>query len=180
MQRPKRTGIRYIKEVEQVLGDRMAEFGIKCRIRGRPKQIYSIYQKMERQKLDLTRIYDLIAFRIIVDSVKSCYESLALVHALWEPVEGRYKDYIARPKSNMYQSLHTTVIGPYGERDGSADPHRGDGPGRQRGYCISLGLQGRKTGHRDRPAGNPALFMVPPDNGVEQGLERFQIRSWRP
>ena len=107
--------VRYIREVEQVLDAKMAEFGIKCRVRGRPKHIYSIYQKMERQKLDLTRIYDLIAFRIIVDSVKSCYESLALVHALWEPVEGRYKDYIARPKSNMYQSLHTTVIGPYGE-----------------------------------------------------------------
>ncbi len=102
--------------MEQILESRMAEFGIKGRIRGRPKHIYSIYQKMERQKLDMTRIYDLIAFRIIVDSVKSCYETLALIHALWEPVEGRYKDYIARPKSNMYQSLHTTVIGPYGER----------------------------------------------------------------
>jgi GTP pyrophosphokinase len=108
--------IRYIREVEGILDARMAEFGLKGRIRGRPKHIYSIYQKMERQKLDLTRIYDLIAFRVIVDSVKSCYETLALVHALWEPVEGRYKDYIARPKSNMYQSLHTTVIGPYGER----------------------------------------------------------------
>ena len=108
--------IRYIREVERILYGKMAEFGLKCRILGRPKHIYSIYQKMERQKLDLTRIYDLIAFRIIVDSVKSCYESLALIHALWEPVEGRYKDYIARPKSNMYQSLHTTVIGLYGER----------------------------------------------------------------
>ena len=108
--------IRYIREVEQILDAQLAESGLKGRIRGRPKHIYSIYQKMERQKLDMTRIYDLIAFRIIVDSVKSCYETLALVHALWEPVEGRYKDYIARAKSNMYQSLHTTVIGPYGER----------------------------------------------------------------
>jgi len=109
--------IRYIREVENVLQTRMAEFGINVSsIRGRPKHVYSIYQKMQRQKLDMTRIYDLIAFRIIVDSVKSCYETLALIHALWEPVEGRYKDYIARPKSNMYQSLHTTVIGPYGER----------------------------------------------------------------
>ncbi|MDR3569819.1 MAG: bifunctional (p)ppGpp synthetase/guanosine-3',5'-bis(diphosphate) 3'-pyrophosphohydrolase [Syntrophobacteraceae bacterium] len=108
--------IRYIREVEQVLKEKMGEFGIQGRIKGRPKHIYSIYQKMERQKLDLTRIYDLIAFRAIVDSVKSCYEALALIHALWEPVEGRYKDYIARPKNNMYQSLHTTVIGPYGER----------------------------------------------------------------
>ncbi|MGC8490659.1 MAG: RelA/SpoT family protein [Syntrophobacteraceae bacterium] len=108
--------IRYIREVEQILKARMSEFGIRGRIYGRPKHIYSIYLKMERQKLDLTRIYDLTAFRAIVDSVKSCYETLALIHALWEPVEGRYKDYIARPKNNMYQSLHTTVIGPYGER----------------------------------------------------------------
>ncbi|MGA2400127.1 MAG: bifunctional (p)ppGpp synthetase/guanosine-3',5'-bis(diphosphate) 3'-pyrophosphohydrolase [Syntrophobacteraceae bacterium] len=108
--------IRYIREVERILDSRLAEFGLKGRIRSRPKHIYSIYQKMERQKLDMTRIYDLIAFRIIVDSIKSCYEALAVVQALWEPVEGRYKDYIARPKSNMYQSLHTTVIGPYGER----------------------------------------------------------------
>lgn len=107
---------RYIQEVEKLLSARMSEYGLNGRIRGRPKHIYSIYSKMERQKLDLTRIYDLTAFRVIVDSVKSCYETLALVHALWEPVEGRYKDYIARPKSNMYQSLHTTVIGPYNER----------------------------------------------------------------
>jgi GTP pyrophosphokinase len=107
---------RYIEDVETILTARMAEYGISGRILGRPKHIYSIFQKMVRQKLDLTRIYDLIAFRVIVDSIKSCYETLALVHALWEPVEGRYKDYIVKPKSNMYQSLHTTVIGPYHER----------------------------------------------------------------
>lgn len=107
---------RYIEEVKQVLAARMAEFGLRGRIYGRSKHIYSIYRKMERQKLDLTRIYDLTAFRVIVDSVKSCYEMLALVHALWEPVEGRYKDYIVKPKSNMYQSLHTTVIGLHGQR----------------------------------------------------------------
>lgn len=107
---------RYVQEVKQILTAKMAEFGLKGRISGRPKHVYSIYQKMERQKLDLTRIYDLIAFRVIVDSVKSCYETLALMHALWEPIEGRYKDYIVKPKSNMYQSLHTTVLGPYGER----------------------------------------------------------------
>jgi GTP diphosphokinase / guanosine-3',5'-bis(diphosphate) 3'-diphosphatase len=71
---------------------------------------------MIRQNLDLKRVYDVIAFRIIVDSIKSCYETLGIVHSLWEPVEGRYKDYIVKPKANMYQSLHTTVIGPYGER----------------------------------------------------------------
>ncbi len=107
---------RYIEEVKEVLTARMAEYSLKGRIFGRSKHLYSIYHKMERQKLDLTRVYDLIAFRVIVDSIKSCYETLALVHALWEPVEGRYKDYIVKPKSNMYQSLHTTVLGPHGER----------------------------------------------------------------
>jgi len=107
---------RYVEEVRQTLTSRMAEYGLTGRVFGRSKHLYSIYLKMERQKLDLTRIYDVIAFRVIVDSVKSCYETLALVHALWEPIEGRYKDYIVKPKSNMYQSLHTTVLGPYRER----------------------------------------------------------------
>jgi len=107
---------RYLDEIQQVLTSGMAEYGLRGRIYGRSKHIYSIHRKMERQKLDLSRIYDVIAVRVIVDSVKSCYETLALVHALWEPVEGRYKDYIVKPKSNMYQSLHTTVIGPYHER----------------------------------------------------------------
>ncbi len=106
---------RYVEEVKQILTARMVEYGLSGRIYGRPKHLFSIYQKMERQKLDLTRVYDLIAFRLIVDSVKSCYETLALMHALWEPVDGRYKDYIVKPKSNMYQSLHTTVMGPYRE-----------------------------------------------------------------
>ncbi len=107
---------RYIEEVKEGLTARMAEYSLNGKIQGRSKHLYSIYRKMERQNLDLTRIYDLIAFRVIVDSIKSCYETLALVHALFEPVEGRYKDYIVKPKSNMYQSLHTTVLGPYGER----------------------------------------------------------------
>ncbi len=106
---------RYVEEIRQILTARMAEYGLSGRIYGRPKHLYSIHLKMERQKLDLTRVYDLMAFRVIVDSVKSCYETLALIHALWEPVEGRYKDYIVKPKSNMYQSLHTTVVGPYRE-----------------------------------------------------------------
>jgi GTP diphosphokinase / guanosine-3',5'-bis(diphosphate) 3'-diphosphatase len=107
---------RYIDEVRQMLTSQLLDHGIKGRVSGRPKHLYSVYQKMIRQNLDLNRIYDLIAFRIIVDSVKSCYEVLGMVHSLWEPVSGRFKDYIVKPKSNMYQSLHTTVIGPYGER----------------------------------------------------------------
>ncbi|MGV8073723.1 MAG: RelA/SpoT family protein [Syntrophobacteraceae bacterium] len=107
---------RYIHEVKQILSLNLKDLGLEGRVTGRLKQVYSIYQKMIRQNLDLDHIYDLIAFRIIVDSVKTSYEVLAMIHALWEPVPGRFKDYIAKPKSNMYQSLHTTVLGPYGER----------------------------------------------------------------
>ena len=104
---------RYIDEVKQILTTKLEENGIQGRVSGRPKHLYSIHLKMMRQDMDLQRIYDLIAFRIIVDSVKACYEALGMVHAAWEPVPGRYKDYIAKPKSNMYQSLHTTVVGPH-------------------------------------------------------------------
>jgi GTP diphosphokinase / guanosine-3',5'-bis(diphosphate) 3'-diphosphatase len=106
---------RYIEEVRHILTSKLEENAIEGRVGGRPKHLYSIHLKMMRQDMDLSRIYDLIAFRIIVDSVKACYEALGMIHASWEPVPGRYKDYIAKPKSNMYQSLHTTVVGPHNE-----------------------------------------------------------------
>ncbi len=106
----------YIREVIGVLSKRLQEAGIDGEVSGRPKHFYSIYQKMQQQHLRYDQIYDLVAFRILVDSVTECYEALGLVHARWKPVPGRFKDYIALPKANMYQSLHTTVIGPYGER----------------------------------------------------------------
>ena len=107
---------RYIEEVIQILTSKLHEYGLEGRVRGRSKHIYGIYRKMVKQNLDLQHIYDLIAFRIIVPSVKACYEALGMIHASWKPIPGRFKDYIGMPKSNMYQSLHTTVIGPYGER----------------------------------------------------------------
>jgi GTP pyrophosphokinase len=107
---------RYTKEVLSVLAKRLAEAGMEAEVGGRPKHFYSIYRKMQAQNLLYDQIYDLVAFRVVVDAVGECYEALGVVHAHWKPVPGRFKDYIALPKANGYQSLHTTVIGPYGER----------------------------------------------------------------
>ena len=108
----------YTDQVKQIIQREMDRLGIKGKIEGRAKHFYSIYQKMKEQNIDFDEVYDLTAFRIILDSnnVKDCYEALSMIHALWKPVPGRFKDYIAMPKANHYQSLHTTVIGPSGER----------------------------------------------------------------
>jgi GTP pyrophosphokinase len=109
---------RYTEEVKSIIRAELEKFSIKGEVEGRAKHLFSIYKKMQEQHINFDEIYDLIAFRLILDSdnVKSCYEALSTVHALWKPVPGRFKDYIAMPKANNYQSLHTTVIGPYGER----------------------------------------------------------------
>ena len=106
----------YIAAVIEILSRRLLESGVKAEVTGRPKHFFSIHTKMQELGLSFEEIYDLVAFRIIVDTVRECYEALGVVHANWKPVPGRFKDYIALPKVNMYQSLHTTVIGPRGQR----------------------------------------------------------------
>src|SRR5438552_100464 len=104
-----------INQVIAIMENKLSEVGIEAQIRGRPKHFYSIWKKMHDQGREFDEIYDLTAVRIITASVRDCYGTLGVVHSLWKPVPGRFKDFIAMPKANMYQSLHTTVIGPKGD-----------------------------------------------------------------
>ncbi len=106
----------YIETVRNLIHEKMTTHGLTCEVLGRFKNYYSIYHKMQTQALPFEEIYDIFAFRIILDSISHCYEALGITHALWKPIDTKFKDYIGRPKPNMYQSLHTTVIGPVGER----------------------------------------------------------------
>jgi GTP pyrophosphokinase len=107
---------KYVETVKDYMTKKLDEANLKCEILGRNKHYYSIHQKMVSQNLEFDDVYDIIAFRIILDTIPQCYEALGLIHSLWKPIDIKFKDYIGRPKPNMYQSLHTTVIGPFGER----------------------------------------------------------------
>ena len=104
-----------INQLIAILQDKLGEVGIEVRIAGRPKHFYSIWKKMHEGGREFDEIYDLTAVRVITKSVRDCYGALGVIHSLWKPVPGRFKDFIAMPKVNMYQSLHTTVIGPKGD-----------------------------------------------------------------
>ncbi len=106
---------RYVSEAGEYLHQELADVGIQAQIAGRAKHFYSIYSKMTNKGREFNEIYDLTAMRVIVDSVKDCYGTVGVIHSLWKPLPGRFKDFIAMPKFNMYQSLHTTVIGPEGQ-----------------------------------------------------------------
>jgi GTP pyrophosphokinase len=106
----------YIAQTSQKLREVMNDAGIETTVSGRAKHLWSINQKMKKTGRELEQIHDVIAFRLVVGSVRDCYAALGVVHSQWTPVPGRFKDFIALPKPNLYQSLHTTVIGPQSER----------------------------------------------------------------
>ena len=107
---------KYIDDTAALIRTKLEERGLKGDVSGRFKHVYSIYKKIKQQGIEFDQIHDLIAFRLLMPALPSCYEALGLVHQLWKPVPGRFKDFIAIPKPNMYQSLHTTVVGPLSER----------------------------------------------------------------
>ena len=106
----------YIKQVSEKLHEKMEEMELDGVIKGRYKQPYSIYQKMISQNLEFDEVYDIVAFRIILDAVPQCYAAMGAIHSMWKPIYYKIKDYIGNPKPNMYQSIHTTVVGPKGNR----------------------------------------------------------------
>ncbi len=107
---------KFMAEVKATLARKLEEVDIEATIKSRQKHFYSIYKKMVAQDLNVNQVYDILAFRIIVHTVRECYEVLGHIHSLWKPVQRRFKDYVSMPKANMYQSLHSTVVGPMGER----------------------------------------------------------------
>ena len=107
--------VSFLQQIVAEVSDNIAEANIEAKIDGRVKHLFSIYRKMRNQHKTLDQIYDLFAVRIIVENDKQCYEALGIIHEMYKPIPGRFKDYIAMPKPNKYQSLHTTLIGPKGQ-----------------------------------------------------------------
>ncbi len=106
----------HVDTISQIIHEKMTEAQINCAIQGRHKHFHGIYQKMLVQQVSFEDVYDIIGFRMVLDTVQQCYEALGVIHSIWKPIPKRFKDYVGIPKANMYQSLHTTVIGPFGER----------------------------------------------------------------
>lgn len=106
----------FVDQIKEILQEKLRQYNLgDCRILGRPKHLYSIYRKLVAQKIPLEKVYDKVAFRIILPTISECYEALGVVHSLWQPIASRFKDFISSPKPNRYQSLHTSVVGPHGD-----------------------------------------------------------------
>ena len=157
-----------IEKIRARLASKLAESGIAGEVTGRVKRYYSIAEKMRRREVDAAELYDILAFRIVTSETRDCYAALGLVHQLWRPVPGRIKDYIAMPKPNLYQSLHTTVMGESGAAVRDPDPHPGDGPDRGGGDRCPLEVQGGRSSAARRRRPVPAAPL--PGRLAERGL----------
>ena len=142
----------YLAQVEEQVQERLVAARIEAQVTGRPKHLYSIYEKMVLKNKEFDEIYDLVGVRVIVSSVKDCWAALGAIHGTWAPIQGRFKDYINTPKFNLYQSLHTTVVGPQGKPLEVADPYFGNAQPGRAGHCRSLGVQGERLLRRRRLA----------------------------
>lgn len=141
-----------IQKVSEILQDRLRREGIPCEVFGRVKHYYSIHRKMIEQGIDLEQIFDLFAIRLILEEEKHCYQVLGLVHSMWAPVPGRFKDYIAKPKPNQYRSLHTTVFGPSGD-------------------AVEIQIRSRAM-HREAEYGVASHWIYKEQAGFDKGDER--------
>ena len=135
---------KFLLEVQETIRDKMVETGIPAEVQARVKRLYSLHLKIQKQQRTLDQVYDLLAVRVITDTVKNCYAALGVIHQIWRPVPGRFKDYIAMPRPNLYQSLHTTRD-PRRAALRSADSHAGDASHRRAGRRRALEIQGRRT-----------------------------------
>ncbi len=142
----------YIEDVKRELGRELDQLGIRGEVTGRPKHIYSIWRKMQRKSLQFDQVMDVLAVRVMVDTIAECYAALGIVHGLWPYIPGEFDDYIATPKGNNYRSLHTAVIGPGQAAARSADPHARDARARRTRRRGALAVQGRPQGRSQLPA----------------------------
>ncbi|TCP54421.1 GTP pyrophosphokinase [Tumebacillus sp. BK434] len=176
----------YVQEVIDGLREKFGELELKAEISGRAKHLYSIYRKMVNFNKQFNEIYDLLAVRIIVDSIKDCYAILGIVHTMWKPMPGRFKDFIAMPKANMYQSLHTTVIGPRGEpleiQIRTWEMHRTAeyGIAAHWLYKEQANAQGPSAKEKDKEGGGQGNIAQAKDASFQQKLAWFrEILEWQ-
>ncbi|HPE16472.1 MAG TPA: bifunctional (p)ppGpp synthetase/guanosine-3',5'-bis(diphosphate) 3'-pyrophosphohydrolase [Oscillospiraceae bacterium] len=169
----------FLSKVQTRIETRLKEAGINCRVYGRVKHIYSIYRKMYRQNTGLDEVYDLYAFRVIVDDIPECYNVLGWIHDLYKPVIGRFKDYIGTPKPNMYQSLHTTVIGregiPFEVQIRTWDMHHTAEYGVAAHWKYKQGLSNQKLGTEETFAWVRRLLENQQDTDAEEFVRTLKV-----
>jgi GTP pyrophosphokinase len=150
-----------VGKIEDAILARLKEFKVQAQVTGREKHISSIYKKMQEKNISFSEVFDIYGFRIIVPDVPSCYLAMGALHTLYKPIPGKFKDYIAIPKANGYQSLHTTLFGPVRHADRDPDPHPGHAQGRGGGRGLALDVQElRRRRQEGRAAEDPPVAAV--------------------